>query len=234
MSREFDASQDKYYFSFTWSQAWISAFTQPNVVTYVRLVDDPRASYKRAYGWIFISSMIGFLLYFLIGFALGSPLSADPLSELSQEPLFGTTSLFFLCVTPIIGVITLIGVTIGVGLTQLFARLLGGTGTFAMLIYAYAAFYAPLYIVTAILQLIPAVGPCLTLPLAIYSLALYIIASKAVNGFGWGKSILAVLIIPLVLTVLFACIIAFLLILLVPDTGILFPDLAMALSTATP
>jgi hypothetical protein len=210
MSWEFDDSQDKSDQSFTWDQAWISAFTQPNIAAYERLVLDPLASYKRAYGWIFISSMIGSLLYVLISFALNSPLSADPLSELSQEPLFGIKSLFFLCFAPISGVLVSIGVTISVGLTQLIARVLGGTGTFFQLIYAYAAFYAPLFFVTAILQLIPAVGPCLTLPLAIYSLALYIIATKAVNGFGWGKSILAVIIIPLAIALFLILIFSFL------------------------
>ena len=157
-----------------------------------------------------------------------------PFSEINQDTLDGTSNLFLLCFSPVGAVLGVIGITISVGLTQFIARVLGGTGSFFKLIYAYAAFTAPLFLITSILQPIPVVGRCLSVPLGIYSLALYIIATKAVNGFGWGKSILAVIIIPMAIGLLLVCILSLLLILLVPDSGGLFPDLAMALSTATP
>jgi hypothetical protein len=54
--------------------------------------------------------------------------------------------------------------------------------------YALAAFTAPITLISAAIGWIPFVN-CLTIPLAIYSLVLTLLAVKSVNRISWGKTI---------------------------------------------
>lgn len=78
------------------------------------------------------------------------------------------------------------GLFLYAGIIQCIAGAFGGQGSFARLAYAKAAFTAPLTIVGGFVSLILFVNLCLALPLSVYSLALNLLALKAVNRFTWG------------------------------------------------
>src|SRR3990170_3601181 len=58
--------------SLSWSETWIKALTQPSEASYAEIVNDPGAAPRKAYIWIFISSLVGFIIYILIGSLFGT------------------------------------------------------------------------------------------------------------------------------------------------------------------
>jgi hypothetical protein len=85
----------------------------------------------------------------------------------------------------------LLGVAFSAWVTQLIARALGGSGTYTKLVYLFAAFQAPLLIVSPLGGL-PV--PCLflvSLGTGLYGLLLTVISVEAVNRFGWGRALAA-------------------------------------------
>jgi len=220
--------------SFTWSEVWINALTKPSVETYERLVRDPNASTNKAYGWVFICSLIGVLLSSLIGMGIGGLFDAGSIAGFNYGTLFGVSIFQLLCCAPIVGVLAVFGIALNAAITQLIARALGGTGTYSELVYAYAAYTAPYTLVTSILFAIPFVSFCLGIPLSIYSIVLTVISVNAVNKFGWGKAIVSAFVLPLVIIVLSICAAVFLLTLLGPTIGDVFSDIVRELSTPVP
>ena len=77
--------------------------------------------------------------------------------------------------------------------------------------YATAAFTAPWPIIGGFVSIIPFVNLCLALPLSVYSLALNLLALKAVNRFTWGWAAATFGVFVLV-SALFAVVLWFLLI----------------------
>jgi hypothetical protein len=236
MSEEFDTPSTEYK-SLSWSEVWISALTKPSVETYERLVHDPGASANKAYGWVFICTLIGYALSSLIGLAIGGLFDTNAIPGFNSGALFGSWFIQFICCLPIVAILAVVGLVINTGLTQLIARALGGTGTYSELVYANAAYLAPISLVSSIIFAIPYVNLCLSIPLAIYSMALTVIAINAVNQLGWGKAIVAAIIVPLVIIVFVACgAIAVIsgLALTGPQIGDVFSEIIRELSTPVP
>jgi hypothetical protein len=82
---------------------------------------------------------------------------------------------------------------IEVGLTHVVARKLGGKETYAKLAFGFAAFFAPLEVISGVLEALNSeflvwvsiVMYCVYVPLC------GVIATKAVYQFGWGKAIVS-------------------------------------------
>ena len=125
-----------------------------------------------------------------------------------------------LLVAPPLGTLMLgLGLIISIWITQAIAQKLGGTGTYTKLVYTFAAYLAPLIIVSFLVLSVPFGGSVfylygwsnnavsnlqtisVTLALAvwvclvIYGTALNVMAVKAINQFGWGKAIVSNLLI---------------------------------------
>lgn len=114
--------------------------------------------------------------------------------------------IFALCCLPLTAGLSVLSLIINAAVTQFIARLLGGTGTYSQLVYAFAAYTAPITIVSSILGVLgaalPVLGFIFSPLLGIYSLVLNVMAVKAVNQFSWGKAILtSVIIFVLVLII---------------------------------
>lgn len=181
--------------------SFTSALFKPSEATYQRIANDPNASFWRASLWIFLGALIGSIL--------AAPLSllfdTTQLDQFRQafgetgNALTGAAGLLLCCV-PFLALLSVIGAIIASGVYQLVARLLGGAGDFNGLYNAYAAFAAPLIVLSYPLGAIPLVGVCLSGLLGLYHLVLTVIAIQAVNRFGYGKAILTVLIPILVIT----------------------------------
>ncbi len=161
----------------SWIKTWIAVLRHPSVATFESIINDPLASNRRAYIWVFISSMI----------------SAFALSAMAG--MQGADIEAFVCIGPVFGVVSVIFFAISVGITQLMAGALGGKGNYSQLLQAWAAIAAPITLISSILSLIPILAIASFL-LMLYGFVLNIIAVKAVNKLGWAKSIVAVVIIP--------------------------------------
>ena len=93
------------------------------------------------------------------------------------------------------------------GIYYLFSKLFGGKGNYATQSYLLSLYLAPLFIVTALLLLVPSIGTWLNIVVAIYSLYLLTLALKEAHGFTTTKAVLAWL-VPLMIIVVISMVIA--------------------------
>ncbi len=215
-------------------QIWIKAISKPNEQAYREIASAPDASVGKALLWVFLVALISGLLS-AISVSVGGTYSS-----LFQELPTGTTDISpgvvlisALCAAPFGALFGVVIFAIGFALIQWVARLLGGSGTYAQLIYTVAAFVAPLGLIGALmsmLTLIPYVGLCFTLfnlLISLYLLYLEILAIKAVNAFGWLQAIGALFLPGLVIGFLCACLAAVAVIALGPAIQDIFEQLSL-------
>jgi hypothetical protein len=176
-----------------WIVIWIRSLIQPRVRTFEDFTLDRRDAGKRAYTWVFFAALIsGIILEFL----------GDR----------GTKTL-------VVVIVSLVSFAITTGLVYLFARSLGGTGSYTQHALAVAAYAAPLSLIMSLVSLIP-FGDLLNLILMGYGIVLYVIAIKAVHQLGWAKAIY-----PLSPFLLLACLATAFLLLIGPVIGEVYSDI---------
>lgn len=199
-------------------QIWIDAVTKPNVENYRQIVNDPKASLGTALLWLAGVGFLGSLISGLMGMIFGS--SAAYMQYLGSD--YAAPATFFGVIGGAFASIffTPIGALIGVGLIQLVAKALGGTGDFEKFFYAFAAYWVPISLVNAVIGSIPVVG-CLSVFVGIYGLVLMVFANEAAHEYETWKAVVSSIAVPLLLLiVLFACI--FILVLLGVATALPF------------
>jgi hypothetical protein len=158
----------------SWIKVWISVLTRPSVATFERILRDPQASARRAYLWIFTSFLVGSLINILI-------------IDLSASMRTGYNTIT--CGPVIQAVVAMLSLAMVTWVIQWVAvRFFGGSGTYASMIYAFAAWAAPMYLINSVISEIPYINICVVFPLAIYGMLLGVIAVKAVNKIGWGQA----------------------------------------------
>jgi transcriptional regulator with XRE-family HTH domain len=176
-----------------WHEVWWIALTRPSVTAYEELAEDPRATSRRAYGWVVASGLLS-------GFVMSSVGAKHielivKLNQISGPSVweFIKLQLFLYLAGPVLAAVSsLFWLALGVWLVQWIARALGGTGTYSRLIYLFAAFHAPLGPV----QALTSVQSCLYMAgwaLWLYGVVLSVISVKAINKLGWGRAWVSVL-----------------------------------------
>jgi hypothetical protein len=179
----------------SWSRVWISVLTRPSTKTFEQILRDPQASPRRAYWWVFTSAIIGTIIQSLLS---GLVFKAG-----FEELGFQSTPL--ICI-PVVAAMAVLGIVINAGITQGVAgRLFGGRGTYGSLVYALAAWVAPIYLISSLINGIP-YFQCFTIPLFIYGLVLGVIAVKAVNQFGWGQAVVSYIVVYVLVVIVVAAI----------------------------
>ncbi len=182
-------------------QTWITALTKPNEQTYSEIGASPKAKATTAFLWVFIGALIEFFVTFLMqGSAMRTMMEQRGLGQNLPGGGLGGGVIALICGAPIAAVVTVVFFAIGVALIQWIAKMFGGKGTFDQLAYTFGAIQAPFYLVSAVFSLlaaIPFVGFCFRIVLGLaglYILFLLIMATKAINQFGWGQAAGSVLI----------------------------------------
>lgn len=194
-------------------QIWTRALTKPSEHTYAALASSPRAKATTAYLWMFVASLIQFLLSSLVQRQMieNFRLYGFDVSWLGPRAGIGAILVSLICVAPILAALSTLMFAVVVAIMQWLARMFGGTGTNDQLAYAMAAIAAPLTILSGILSLlgaIPYAGFCFGLIgflVGIYILVLQLLAIKGVNRIGWGGALGAYFIPVLVLGFICAC-----------------------------
>jgi uncharacterized membrane protein len=198
--------------TFSWFNAWRAALTRPSVATYADLLLDPRLSLRRAAAWLFTASLLAYLVDIVLQATLFPSTLVDVIREASQtgpQAYQATPTVLLiasLACTPFMAAMFLAAYLLGFALLHFIASALGSRGSYTELVYAHAAYLAPLTLLTALLGTIPVVN-CLTLPLALYSFGLQLMALKAATRMTWGR-VIAVLAVVAVLVVLVASVAA--------------------------
>lgn len=173
-----------------WYEVWLTALTQPNLNAYEALRTNPYALPSRTYIWLLSAGIFSGLvggLWFALN-PIYPMLIAIAEQAFKVQNLGQTMGALFFCWLPLSGVMLLISTAISVGVMHLVAIAFGGTGKYPEFLYLVAAFSAPLTIITALLGAIPVVN-CLTLPLLIYFVYLYVQAIRAAHGLDTVRSV---------------------------------------------
>jgi hypothetical protein len=163
----------------SWWRVWAKAVFQPSVKTYEDTANDPNATLRRAFLWVFLGTITGAMIGMVV------ELLTEPVVAVgSYTDLIGTVFSIVLG-AGLGGLLAVLILMISIGATHWFARQLGGTGTYTELAFAFSAFTAPL-------MLIPFV-PYLNSLSRIYGIVLAVIAVKAVHKLKTGNAIAALI-----------------------------------------
>jgi hypothetical protein len=194
-----------------WITVWRDALTRPSEQTYSRIALAPNAKITTALLWVFLGSLVNFLLASLVQGRIMQQMmqNTDFGLEGFPPPAGGGGLISAICGAPIAALIQVVLFAAFIGVVQLIAKMFGGRGTFDQLAYAIAAIVTPFYLISAVLTLLSAIpyvvyclGP-LGFLLALYILVLEVMAVKGVNQFGWGQAIGSLLVPVLVLACCF-------------------------------
>ncbi len=170
--------QSKETASFSALKAWVKIISRPTPATFRLLLEDPKASKRRAYGWVFFSALASYVIW---------------LSEAMLVGVLGGSYLIYLLFAPGLAILALIVLTLYTGAAHFIARRLGGRGTFSALLYVVAAYTAPLLLIAALFSVggyIMHIAAFALLPaLIIFS----VIAVRTVYQFGWFATLAAAL-----------------------------------------
>lgn len=194
------------YTPLSWWETWVKALTQPKVEAYEQIANDPDASLLSASLWVFLGTLVAMFISLPISFAL-NPQMIEAMQEIKIGGEGGALTvalIVMLCMTPLAGVLAVLGLMFSTAVIQLVARLFGGQGSFGQLYYTFAAFTGPITPISALISVIPLVN-CLGIFVSIYSLVLQVIAIKATNRFGWGAAVASLLIPGVVVLVVICC-----------------------------
>jgi hypothetical protein len=222
-----------------WLPVWIKAVSQPNEQTYVSITEHPGATTRTALIWVFIAGTISGLVQAIVqtimtatGAATQIPIPGleeyMPPATGGDAGSLGMSLVIGLCLSPLAGLISVLGFSIFTAVIQWIAKLFGGVGTFEKLAYALAAITVPVTLVTSVLALlnaIPFIGICtgiISMFIGLYALVLEILAVKAVNRFGLGAAVGSVLIPALVLVAVCVCVVVASMAALAPLMGNVF------------
>jgi len=160
-------------------RVWTKVFTKPSEHTFAEIAALPNAKASTAYLWVFLSSLLAPLISTL------RTLGWSQINKISDSDAVFTN--FFLVVfLSLVSVFTIIVV-----LVHWSAKIFHGTGRFSQLAYTVAAIYAPSVLVRFVLigLIIPiSISGPVNLLFIIYAFALFLIAVKTVNKFGWGAT----------------------------------------------
>jgi hypothetical protein len=213
-----------------WYTVWINALTKPSVDAYEAIVSQPAVSTGTASLWVFLASTLGYIIS--IAVLLAFPTLFPSFGQAPSGDA-GSFSLLLLCLAPIGGLFSVLGLYISAGLSHIVARALGGVGTFPQLAYAIAAYTSPISIVGAVIGLIPLVN-CLGLLIGAYAIGLNILSVKAVHKFSWGRAVLSSAVIIGLLIALVGCLVIVVLALMGPAVGDVFSGIITELGTPVP
>jgi hypothetical protein len=188
-------------------QIWLLVLRRPREDTFQALVDDPGATVGRGALWIFLTSMVGYVVAFTVRYGLFASMLEDAGQTAGFEGMTAGVAIAVLCGLPLAAAMAVLGFMLSAALLQFIAGALGGDGTFRQLFFATASYTAPVTLAGSLLSVIPLIGGCLALPLSIYTLYLNALAIKAVNRFSWAAAMVT-LFIPVIFWVLLAVIVA--------------------------
>ncbi len=225
-----------------WLPVWIKAVSKPNEQTFVEITEQPDAVSRMAFIWVFIAGTVSGIFQAILQTIYAATGTTPQIPGFEQympsgggdASAIGITLIISLCLSPVIGVVSVIFFAIGTAIVQWIAKLSGGVGSFDKLAYALAAITVPFTLISSVLALftaIPFVGACfgiLSLGLGIYAIVLQVMAVKGVNRFGWGAAIGSVFIPGLVVFIFLCCIVFAGAALLAPVIGNVFEGLQFA------
>jgi hypothetical protein len=186
---------------YSWSEVWTAAVTKPNVSTYRELLTDPRADWRRAGLWVFLTLAVSVFVTLAIAFndpalAEAFALSAPEGADMEIPTSFLMTSLVIAVpITAGFGVMLFAGFVYAVQyVAQRIATSQQRTleNAFSPLAFVLAASLAPLNLISALFLIFPL--PLVGFVLTAYQVYLLILGAQAVYQFELRDASFAILI----------------------------------------
>ena len=199
--------------SYSTFDVWMTAVNSQDERSYADLLHDPEMGLGRAFTWSAIAGVVGAIvvpIQLMMTPDLSELLARPEIRQavggsVNQGVLIIMITIAALILSPIGSVINL---AIFGGLQHVLAMFFGGGGNYTRTVYALAAFLAPMTMVTSLIAIVPVVGGCLSLPLAIYNFVLNVRALKAAHSLTNGAAV-GVILAPSLLILLFICLFVF-------------------------
>jgi hypothetical protein len=168
-----------------WYRIWLMAITQPGSQTFAKLLTQTNVNRRRAYDWVFIGNLgFAFSILQIVGFLVEPiPRETGVSAQVPYLPNFCGQAFG-------LAIILLFGFIIIAALIHAVSSALGGKGTYEQLAYAFAAYLAPLGIITGLLSVVPLISYAMVL-VAVYGFILSVAATRAVHQLSWGKAIVS-------------------------------------------
>jgi hypothetical protein len=171
----------------SWIEIWQMAITRPSVATYEDILRDRVVTVGRGLTWVVLSFFLAIFVSVILQIILGESFTYGDNNSLGYDGDFGVLTLF--CVPFVVAIALAIWIAI-VGINHLVAQaMMQGSAKFDQVVFAMAAFTAPLTIINVIVGYIPVIGEIIYILVWIYAFALAVIALKAAHQFDWLKSI---------------------------------------------
>ena len=177
-SKSYEGSQKGLEIPHHWYDVWLSALFHPSVVTFEDIASGPKATWRRAYTWVFCSHVAGYGIGLVLNSIFTGVKLENPIDILLGEDPQGILNAFGI----------LIGFIVSSIIAYWVARVLGGTASYSELAITFAAIHAPMGFIVDILAQIPIPNYLYSYLAPLYSTVLEVIAVKAVYQFGWGKA----------------------------------------------
>lgn len=212
--------------SYSWSEVWVNTITKPSVETFEDIVADPNASASKAYTWVLITSFISYIVIIGLSFLLDAFLGTTGIEQFGFVESITSSLLLVMCCAPILSLLAVLGLALNAGISQFVAGLLGGTGSYNDLAYAFGAYQAPLTLISSAISVVPYLN-CLGIFIVIYGIVLNITAIKAVNKFDWARAIMSSVVVLVGILAIVAVFVIIFLALLGPAIGTVFSNIIM-------
>jgi len=212
--------------SYSWSEVWVNAITKPTVKTYEDIVADPAASASKGYTWVLITAFISYVISIGLSFLINALLGTSGLEQFGIVEGITSSLLLVMCCAPVLSLFAVLALALNAGISQFVAGLLGGTGSYNELAYAFGSYQAPLTLITSAISVIPYLN-CLGILLGIYGIGLNVIAIKAVNKFDWARAIMSSVIVIVGILAFVGVFVIIILALLGPAIGTVFSNIIM-------
>lgn len=189
----------------SWPDLWALAITSPTPQAYEEILANPRAQ-NNPMLWVGFSSALAMIFSTVVGLMFGGfqipaymTAGMTP-AEIEEFRSFmaSSTAAGVICYVPIAIVGAILGFMVSIFFLNLWCKLVGGQGTYGNLLFSVAAFHVPLTVIMGAIGSVPLLN-FVSIPILIYMQYLTLCAVKATHRFGWGKTILAAWVIPLII-----------------------------------
>jgi len=170
-------------------EIWLKALTSLRTKSYQKIIDQPNASLGKGLYWLFLAGGFGGLFAGLVQTAFNSDVFFG-MVRLGMSEEFSSNGIIWSFLGAIVFALGLPLVTlVNAALVKIIARMFGGKTDFSRLVYAFAAYQAPLGLLICIIGGIPTLG-CLGAPLVVYWFILGIVVTRSACKLGVGKALL--------------------------------------------
>lgn len=205
----------------SWSEIFQTVYFSPSVQSFRDLLNEADTTLKRSMTWLAVAwciqiglGVVGIAIYGTEDFAEMQGRSSPQTATSSGTELGGgdVLCLAVVCLPFILAIGIALYLLIIVGIPHVAATVFGGKGEFEQTAFLYTAVYAPGYVIGSLFNLIPQDSDLLIcgaglviIGVALYAIALLVIALKAIHDISWVAAGVSALSLPIFLFGLIAC-----------------------------